>query len=142
MCLAIPLIPDGRIPVMDATAANNLLGRWTNQNESKEPAVIKITSIDAATGRLAGRYYPASGAAAGKEFEIVGWVSSAAPAANRDNVMVISFSVSLSTYGTIATWTGFLKESKIIAASSNVRSNSGYEWDHITATYDAWTKNP
>jgi len=57
-------------------------------------------------------------------------------------VIVVSFSVSLTTYGSIATWTGFLKENKIIASSSNVRSNSGYEWDHITATYDVWTKTP
>ena len=46
------------------------------------------------------------------------------------------------TYGSIATWTGFLKENKIIASSSNVRPNSGYEWDHITATYDVWTRTP
>lgn len=119
-----------------------LLGKWTNQNETKGPAVINITSIDPTTGRLSGKYYPPSGAAAGKEFEIVGWVSSAPPAANLDNAIVVSFSVSLSSYGSIATWTGFLKENKIIASSANVRSNTGYEWNHITATYDVWTRNP
>jgi len=126
----------------DDSMQSKLIGKWTNQNESKGPAVINITTVDAATGQLKGKYSPPSGAAAGKEFDIVGWVSSAPSVANRDNVIVVSFSVSLTTYGSIATWTGFLKENKIIASSSNVRSNSGYEWDHITATYDVWSKNP
>lgn len=126
----------------DASLQSKIIGRWTNQNETKGPATIKIISVDPATDQLKGKYTPPSGAAAGKEFDIIGWVSSASPVANRDNVIVISFSVSLSTYGSITTWTGFLKDNKIIASSSNVRSNSGYEWDHITATYDVWTKNP
>jgi hypothetical protein len=119
-----------------------LIGKWTNQNEKKGPAVINITAVDAATGQLKGKYSPPSGSSAAEEFDILGWVSSAPPAANRDNVLVVSFSVRLTTSGSIATWTGFLKENKIIASSSNVRSNSGYEWDHITATYDVWSKNP
>ena len=126
----------------DTSKEGGLIGKWTNQNETKGPATINITAIDSATGQLKGKYSPPSGAAAGKEFDIVGWVSSAPPVANRDNVIVVSFSVSLTTYGSIATWTGFLKDNKIIASSSNVRSNTGYEWDHITATYDVWTKSP
>jgi hypothetical protein len=126
----------------NASQQSKLIGNWTNQDETKGPATISITSVDSATGALKGKYTPPSGPAAGKEFDIVGWVSSAPPAANRDNVVVVSFSVSLTNYGSIATWTGFFKENKIIAASSNVRSNSGYEWDHIIATYDVWTRNP
>ncbi len=126
----------------DNALQSKLIGKWGNQNETKGPAIINITSVDSATGQLKGKYSPPSGAASGKEFDIVGWVSSAPPVANRDNVVVVSFSVSLTTYGSIGTWTGFLKENQIIAASSNVRSNSGYEWDHITATYDVWSKNP
>jgi hypothetical protein len=141
-CLFIGVCSSSRIDAQDALVQSKIIGKWTNRNETKGPATINITSVDSATGQLKGKYSPPSGAAAGKEFDIVGWVSSAPPAANRDNVMVVSFSVSLTTYGSIATWTGFLKDNKIIASSSNVRSNAGYEWDHITATYDVWTKNP
>ena len=140
--LATSVVGPFRAGARDDSMQSKLIGKWINQNETKGPAVINITAVDAATGQLKGKYSPPSGAAAGKEFDIVGWVSSAPSVANRDNVIVVSFSVSLTTYGSIATWTGFLKENKIIASSSNVRSNSGYEWDHITATYDVWSKNP
>ena len=141
-CLIIGVCSSSRIDAQDASMQSKLIGKWTNQNETKGPATISITAVDSATGQLKGKYSAPSGAASGKEFDIVGWVSSAPPAANRDNVIVVSFSVSLTSYGSIATWTGFLKDNKIIASSSNVRSNTGYEWDHITATYDVWTKNP
>src|SRR6266566_2396338 len=141
-CLIIGVCSSAPINAQDASMRSKLIGKWTNQNETKGPAVINITAVDSATGQLRGKYSPPSGAAAGKKFDVVGWVSSAPPVANRDNVIVFSFSVSLTTYGSIATWTGFLKEDKIIASSFNVRSNSGYEWDHITATYDVWTKSP
>ena len=140
--LATSVVGPFRAGARDDSMQSKLIGKWINQNETKGPAVINITAVDAATGQLKGKYSLPSGAAAGKEFDIVGWVSSAPSVANRDNVIVVSFSVSLTTYGSIATWTGFLKENKIIASSSNVRSNSGYEWDHITATYDVWSKNP
>src|SRR5437016_9605114 len=70
--------------VRDTTIQNKLIGKWTNQNETKGPAVINIMSIDSATGQLRGKYSPPSGAAAGKEFDVVGWVSYAPPVANRD----------------------------------------------------------
>jgi hypothetical protein len=125
----------------EASIQSRLVGKWTNQNETKGPTTITITSIDSVTGQLKGKYIVPSGPAAGKEFDIVGWVGFAPPRANADNVVVVSFSVNLATFGSIATWTGFLKDNKIIASSTNVRSNTGYEWDHITATYDVWTKN-
>ncbi len=140
--LLIGICDSSRSHAQNALPQSKLIGKWTNQNETKGPAIINITAVDSAKGQLRGKYSPPSGAAAGKEYDIVGWVSSAPPVTNRDNVIVVSFSVSLTTYGSIATWTGFLKENKIIASSSNVRSNSGYEWDHITATYDVWTKSP
>jgi hypothetical protein len=140
--LIIGVCSSSHIDAQDASMQSKFIGKWTNQNETKGPATINITAVDSATGQLRGKYSPPSGAAADKEFDIVGWVSSAPPLVNRDNVIVVSFSVSLTTYGSIATWTGFLKDKKIIASSSNVRSNTGYEWDHITATYDVWTKNP
>ncbi len=140
--LLIGVCDSSRSHAQDALPQSKLIGKWINQNETKGPAIMNITSVDSATGQLKGKYSPPSGAAAGKEYDIVGWVSSAPAIANRDHVIVVSFSVSLTTYGSIATWTGFLKENKIIASSSNVRSNSGYEWDHITATYDVWTRSP
>ena len=140
--LGLCFASSSRINGYENSLQTKLIGKWTNQNEAKGPAVINITSIDSETGQLKGKYLPPSGAAAGREFDIVGWVSTAPTVANRDNVIAISFSVSLSTYGSITTWTGFLKENKIIASSSNVRPNSGYEWDHITSTYDVWSKNP
>ena len=140
-CLIIGVCSSSRIDAQDASMQSKLIGKWTNRNEIKGPATIRISGVDSATGQLKGKYSPPSGAAAGKEFDIVGWASSTPPAPHRDNVIVVSFSVSLTTYGSIATWTGFLKDNKIIASSSNVRSNAGYEWDHITATYDVWTKN-
>ena len=141
-CFVIAMCGSLRSDAQDASMQSKLVGKWTNQNETKGPAIINITSVDSATGQLTGKYSPPSGAAAGKEFDVIGWVISAPPVANRDNVIVISFSVSLKTHGSIATWTGFLKSHKIIASSSNARSNTGYEWDHITATYDVWTRNP
>ena len=78
----------------DASLQSKLIGKWTNQNEAKGPAIIDITSVDPATGQLKGKYSPPAGAAAGKEFAVVGWVSSAPRVANRDNVIVASFSVS------------------------------------------------
>ena len=139
--LGLCFASSSRINGYENSLQTKLIGKWTNQNEAKGPAVINITSIDSETGQLKGKYLPPSGAAAGREFDIVGWVSTAPTVANRDNVIAISFSVSLSTYGSITTWTGFLKENKIIASSSNVRPNSGYEWDHISTGQDIFTKN-
>jgi len=141
-CLvAISVASSSRADAQDVSIQGRLVGKWINQSETKGPATITITSIDSVTGQLKGKYVPPAGLAAGKEFDVVGWVSSAPSRTNQDNVVVISFSVSLTTYGSIATWTGFLKNDKIIASASNVRSNTGYEWDHITATYDVWTKD-
>ena len=103
---------------------------------------MNITSVDSATGLMRGKYIPPSGAAGGKEFDVIGWVSSAPPVDKADNVIVVSFSVSLTTYGSIANWTGYLKENKIIASWHNVRPNSGYEWDHITTGQDVFAKTP
>jgi len=143
LCFAIMVVgSSSHTGAQDASLASKFLGKWTNQNETKGLPTMVITSVDSATGLLIGKYTPPSGPAAGKEFEVVGFVSSAPPIANADNAIVVSFSVSLTTYGSIATWTGFLKDGNIVASSSNVRSNTGYEWNHITATYDVWTKNP
>src|SRR5207244_10715154 len=99
--LMIGICDSSRSHAQKALPQSKLIGKWTNQNETKGPAIINITAVDSATGQLKGKYSPPSGAAAGKEYDIVGWVGSAAPVTNRDNVIVVSFSVSLTTYGSI-----------------------------------------
>jgi hypothetical protein len=131
-----------RTVAQDTSLRTKLTGKWTNQNQAKGGATMDITSVDSATGQIKGKYIPPSGPAGGKEFDVIGWVSSAPPRDKQDNVIVVSFSVSLTTYGSIANWTRYMKDSKIIASWHNVRPNSGYDWDHITTGQDTWAKNP
>jgi len=108
---------------------------------SLQGAVLNITSVDPDTGFLKGKWIPPSGAAGGKEFEVVGWVSSAQPREKLDNVITISFSVSLTTYGSITSYTGYFKDNKITASWFNIKPNTTYEWDHISTGQDIFTKN-
>ncbi|HET9399606.1 MAG TPA: avidin/streptavidin family protein [Candidatus Acidoferrales bacterium] len=126
--------------LQNTAAQSALIGSWTNLNMEKGAATLNIISVDAATGEIKGKYIPPSGPAAGKEFGVVGWVSSAPPVEKADNVVVATFSVSLSTYGSVATWTGYFRDNKIIANWLNSRPNAGYEWDHITTGQDVWTR--
>src|SRR6267378_2339306 len=91
--------------------------------------------------RLSGKWIPPSGPAGGKEFEVIGWVSSAPPRDKAHNVITISFSVSLTTYGSITSYTGYFKDNKITASWFNIKPNSAYEWDHISTGQDIFTKN-
>lgn len=117
-----------------------LLGSWTNLSQEKGAATMTITSVDPSTGEIRGKYVPPSGPAVGKEFGVVGWVSFAPPVANQHNVVTVTFSTSLTTYGSLATWTGYIKDGKIVANWLNSRPNSGYEWDHLTTGQDTWTR--
>jgi hypothetical protein len=121
-----------------------LIGKWTQQMIGARTggAVINITAVDPTTGQITGKYIPPSGPAAGKEFNVTGWVSSAPPQENADNVVTVSFTVSLSTYGSISSETGYLKDNKIFAMWHNVRPNAAYDWAHIVTGEDIWTKNP
>jgi hypothetical protein len=120
-----------------------LVGKWTQHytGMSLQGAVLNITSVDPATGLLRGKWGPPSGAAAGKEFDVVGWVSSAQPREKLDNVITISFSVSLMTYGSITSYTGYFKDNKITVSWFNIKPNTTYEWDHISTGQDIFTKN-
>jgi avidin family protein len=124
----------------DAALRNKLIGKWANQNQAKGAAILNITAIDSQTGQVRGKYVPPSGAAAGKEFEVVGWVSTLPPKDKLDNVVALSFSVFLSTYGSIASWTGYLRDNTITAMWFNIRPNSGYEWDHIATGQDTFKR--
>jgi hypothetical protein len=128
----------------DSSLATKLTGKWKQEMVGARTggAIINITKVDPATGQITGKYIPPSGPAAGKEFNVVGWVSSAPPQEKADNVITVSFTVSLSTYGSISSETGYLKDDKIFAMWHNVRSNTAYDWAHIATGEDIWTKAP
>ncbi len=119
-------------------------GKWTQHytGMSLQGATLSITSVDPVTGQLKGTWTPPSGAAGSKEFEVVGWVGSAPSREKLDNVITISFSVSLTTYGSITSYTGYFKDNKITASWFNIKPNSTYEWDHISTGQDIFSKNP
>jgi hypothetical protein len=129
-------------PGAEATPAQSyLIGKWVVRTPGiKEETDVTIISVDPATGQIKGKWVPPSGPAAGKEFDLVGWVSTAPPVEETDNVVVVSFTVSLSTYGSLATFIGYIKDNQIITLSHNVRPNSRYEWDHISANTAIFTK--
>jgi hypothetical protein len=128
----------------DTSRQAKFTGKWTQHytGMSLEGATLNITSVDSATGQLKGKWVPPSGPAGGKEFEVVGWVSSAQPREKLDNVITISFSVSLTTYGSITSYTGYFKDNKITVSWFNIKPNSTYEWDHISTGQDIFTKSP
>src|ERR1700686_3015734 len=96
---------------------DKLVGKWTQHytGMSLQGAILNIISVDPTTGLLRGKWTPPSGAAGGKEFDVIGWVSSAQPREKLDNVITISLSVSLTTYGSITSYTGYFKDHKITA---------------------------
>ncbi|HYX30034.1 MAG TPA: c-type cytochrome [Pyrinomonadaceae bacterium] len=136
------LVSFGRGQAQDASLTTKLTGKWIQHytGMSLQGAVLNITSVDPATGLLKGQWIPPTGAAAGKEFEVVGWVSSAPPREKLDNVITISFSVSLTTYGSITSYTGYFKDNKITASWFNIKPNTTYEWDHISTGQDIFTR--
>ncbi|PYS79520.1 MAG: hypothetical protein DMF67_01720 [Acidobacteria bacterium] len=145
VCFAIVLIYSPSLTgAQDTLIPTRFIGKWTEHTAGvKEGATLSITSIDLATGQLKGKWIPPTGAAAGKEFDIIGWVSTVpSPDKQLDHVIAVTFSVSLTTYGSVTSYTGFFKDDTIIVLSQNVRPNSRYEWDHITANEAVFTKNP
>lgn len=125
----------------DNPLAEKLIGRWKQEMIGARTggAIINITAVDA-NGRITGKYIPPSGPAVGKEFDLTGWISSAPPQEKADNVTTVAFTVSLSTYGSISSETGYLKDGKIYAMWHNVRPNTAYDWAHIATGEDVWTK--
>jgi hypothetical protein len=142
-CCFVILGFSSRIEAQETSIQAKLTGQWTQHytGMSLQGATLNITSVDVATGQIKGKWVPPSGAAGGKEFEVVGWVSSAPPREKADNVITISFSVSLTTYGSITSYTGYFKDNKITASWFNIKPNSAYEWDHISTGQDIFTKS-
>ncbi len=143
-CCLIVLVNSSHSQAQDTSIPSRLIGKWTQHytGMSLQGAILNITSVDSVTGQLKGKWIPPSGAASGKEFEVVGWVSSAPPREKLDHVITISFSVSLTTYGSITSYTGYFKDDKITASWFNIKPNSTYEWDHISTGQDTFTRNP
>ena len=143
-CFLIILIVFSHSEAQDTSIPSRLIGKWTQHytGMSLQGATLSITSVDPVTGQLKGTWTPPSGAAGSKEFEVVGWVGSAPSREKLDNVITISFSVSLTTYGSITSYTGYFKDNKITASWFNIKPNSTYEWDHISTGQDIFTKNP
>lgn len=135
---------DAPAPGPNASLPAMLVGKWTQHTAGiKEGATLTIVSVDPATGLLKGKWVPPTGAAAGKEFDVVGWASWAPPVSKDfDNVVVVSFSVSLTTYGSLTGFTGFLRDNQIITVWHNIRPNSRYVWDHVVANQDVFTRTP
>ena len=140
--IALSSVAPGQVPATFIQA--QLMGKWTQHytGMSLQGATLNITSVDSVTGQLKGKWTPPSGAAGGKEFDVVGWVSSSPPREKLDNVITISFSVSLTTYGSITSYTGYFKDNKITVSWFNIKPNTTYEWDHISTGQDIFTKNP
>ncbi len=143
-CWLIILLSFSHSQAQDTSIPSRLIGKWTQHytGMSLPGATLNITSVDSVTGQLKGKWIPPSGAAGGKEFDVIGWLSSAPPREKLDNVITISFSVSLTTYGSITSYTGYFKDNKITASWFNIKPNSTYEWDHISTGQDTFTRDP
>ena len=143
-CCLIVLVNSSHSQAQDTSIPARLIGKWTQHytGMSLPGATLNITSVDSVTGQLKGKWIPPSGAAGGKEFDVIGWLSSAPPREKLDNVITISFSVSLTTYGSITSYTGYFRDNKITASWFNIKPNTTYEWDHISTGQDIFTKNP
>src|SRR5207248_9033342 len=90
----------------DNPLAEKLVGKWKQEMIGARTggAIISITTVDA-TGRISGKYIPPSGPAGGKEFDIIGWVSSAPAQEKADNGITGSFTGRLPASGSISSAT-------------------------------------
>jgi hypothetical protein len=123
-----------------APSCANPVGEWTNQIKPKA-STLKITSVQ--DGSLQGTYLSPSGTQ-GDEYPLAGWVNAAAAEKNKDNAVIISFSVNWGArYGSITSWTGVCRTvngaSKITALWHLGMSNSvsgNFEWAHVLSGQD------
>jgi hypothetical protein len=120
----------------------NPVGEWANQIKPKS-STLKITSVQ--NGALQGTYISPSGTQ-GDEYPIVGWVNAGASEQNKDNAVIISFSVNWgSTYGSVTSWTGVCRTvngaSKLTALWNLGMSHSvlgDFEWAHVLSGQDTF----
>lgn len=131
------LVISGRASAQTLTP-NDVIGKWINQLGS----TLNITAIDPKTGQITGTYISPSGGG-DKEFPLIGWVNSRPPVKDKDNVVVMSFSVRWGDIGSITAWSGYLREVNgvrtIAAQWFLARPNSDFKWDHILTNQDVFT---
>jgi len=112
------------------TVTKGLVGEWVNELGS----TLKITNIDASSGRVSGSYKSSSGTS-GKAYPLIGWVNYQIPQAAADNAVVVCSSVHWGPYGSVTTWNGIYhpeKQNPMIKTQwLLVRSNSKFVWDHM-----------
>jgi hypothetical protein len=113
------------------------VGDWVNQLGS----TLSITAVDPQSGQITGMYASPSGTG-GQKFPLIGWVNTAPPAPNKDNAVIISFSVRWGAYHTVTSWTGVCR-----ATSSGDTLNAlwhlgdpvaDFEWKHVVSGQDTF----
>jgi Avidin family len=128
-----------RAMALDPSIRTSLIGKWTNPVDR---VVIDITSVNLTSGQIAGEEWPTTGLASGNHHDLVGWVNAAPPRPDFDNVIPVSFSTTLFEYGTLPSWSGFLKDGKLVTMHYLVWPNRSYSWDHISSFQETWTRIP
>lgn len=130
---------DVTVNPVDPTLIRELVGDWQNDLKS----TLSIKSIDPATGRLDGTYRSPSGTP-GQAFPVVGWINTKPAEAEKDNVIVVSFSARWGKIGSVTAWNGYYRlvgtVPRIVGQWNLSRANSDFEWDHIIAGQDRFTK--
>ena len=126
-----------RAAPLDPAIRSALIGRWTNPLDH---LIIEITDVDPTSGKLAGNLSPTSGPAAGDDHELTGWVSDAPERKDADHVVPVSFTTTLYEYGTLPSWTGYLKDGQLVTMSLLAWPSKPYAWDHMTMFQVTWTK--
>ena len=108
----------------------NPVGRWVNEHTS----MLIIDNYDSITGELRGKYRSDTGTD-GDDYPLLGWVNSKISEENKDNKVVLTFTVRWGNIGSITAWTGTCsvqnKVPKIRTIWNLARPSTEYEWDHI-----------
>jgi hypothetical protein len=126
-----------RAAPIDPAIKSELVGRWTNPVDH---LIIEITDINLTSGKIVGNLSPTTGPAAGDAHELTGWVSTAPERKDVDHVVPVSFTTTLYEYGTLPSWTGYLKDGQIVTMSYLVWPNKAYVWDQMSVFQVTWTK--
>lgn len=126
-----------RVMALDASVAKQLIGKWTNPVDH---VIVEITNVDLTSGSITGKEWPTTGLAKGDEHDVVGWMSGAPVKADYDNVVPVTFSTTLFEYGTLPSWSGFLRGDTLITMHYLVWPNRPYSWDHISAFQETWSR--
>ena len=134
LALGLGIIATG--PAAAAPSCSVPAGIWVNQMGS----VMTISSYNTATGAISGTYKTSSGATGW--YPLVGWVNGAASIPEKDNVVVMSFTVRWGSIGSITSWTGTCR----VTSGTTVLTTlwdlaepvSNYTWDHVLAGSDVF----